>query len=165
MTETTAATPPENATLSRKWTIRRVVTVSSIALGGSIAAIFLIGLALAVFFNVDDTSRGIQIIRDIFIIVLSLEGILIIGGLAVFVLQIARLVGLLQSEVKPVLNNTQETIQSAKGTVDFVGKNVAGPAIRVSAFLAGAGVLVRELGGIRRAIQPTPSKENSHETK
>jgi hypothetical protein len=53
----------------------------------------------------------------------------------------------------PILKNTQETVKSAKGTVEFVGHNLTEPVIRLNGFLAGISILLRELLGIRRAIR------------
>jgi hypothetical protein len=148
-------TPPQPAaTKKTSWTMGRIVTVAAAALAGVIVLIFVIGLLLALFSDVEATAARIQIIRDIFMITIALEFILIIGAVAVLILQIARTTNLVQSEVKPVLKDAQEAVSSAKGTVDFVGKNVTEPIVKTGAFLAGAGVFVREVGGIRRAIRP-----------
>jgi hypothetical protein len=136
------------------WSIGRIVGVAAAVLGGIIVLLFVVGLLFALFSDVDATASRIQIIRDIFIIMMALEFILIIAALAILILQIARLVNLVQTEVRPVLENTQEAVSNAKGTVEFVGKNVTQPVVKTSAFLAGAGVFIREVGGLRRAIRP-----------
>jgi hypothetical protein len=133
--------------------LQRIIVIAAAGLGGVIVLLFVIGLLFALFSDVQATAPRIQIIRDVFIIIMSLEFILIIGALAVLILQVARIVNLLQSEVKPVLENAKETVNSAKGTVEFVGNNVSEPVVKTSAFLAGAGVFIREAGGIRRAIR------------
>lgn len=115
--------------------------------------IFVIGIVVALVTDAQQTAAKFQIIRDLFIIVLSLQGILIIAALAVLILQVARLVNLLQNEVMPILNNARETLNAAKGSVEFVGTNVTDPLIRAGGFLAGARVLFAELGGIRRAVR------------
>lgn len=155
MTDTSQRPSTDSTSAAGKggWTPKRIVTVSAGVLGGLIILLFLIGLALAVFTNVEATAPRIQIIRDIFIIIMALEFILIVFALAVLILQIARLINLLQNEIKPILQNTQETVSSARGTVDFVSSSVTRPIIRASSFLAGTGVLLRDLGGIRRAIR------------
>jgi hypothetical protein len=149
-TEQTAAIPAQKAS---QWTLQRIIVITAAGLGGVIVLLFVIGLLFALFSDVQATAPRIQIIRDVFIIIMSLEFILIIGALAILILQVARIVNLLQSEVKPVLDNAKETVNSAKGTVEFVGNNVSEPVVKTSAFLAGAGVFIREAGGIRRAIR------------
>jgi hypothetical protein len=160
---TAPPTQPE-ASKQSSWTLRRIVIVAAAALGGIIILIFVFGLLLALFSDVEATAARIQIIRDIFFIMIGLEFILIIGAVAILILQIARTTNLVQSEVKPVLKDAQEAVSSAKGTVDFVGKNVTEPIVKTGAFLAGAGVFMREVGGIRRAIRPTrKAKQIEHE--
>jgi uncharacterized protein YoxC len=87
------------------------------------------------------------------IIILALQGIVIVVALAVLILQVARLINLLQNEVIPILENTKDTLNTAKGTVEFVSSNVTEPLLRASAFTAGLRVLFSEVGGIRRAIR------------
>ena len=151
--ETLAPAPIQPAKKPTRWTIQRIITIAAGVLGGIIVLLFVIGLLFALFSDVQATAPRMQIIRDTLIIVISLEFMLIIGSLAIVVLQIARLVLLLQNEVKPVLDNTKDAVNSAKGTVEFVGNNVTEPVVRVGSFLAGANVFVREVGGIRRAIR------------
>lgn len=155
--EQTSATPaPVSAQGAKKpsrWTIQRIVVASAAVLGGIIILIFVIGLLFALFSDVQATAPRIQIIRDTLVTVITLEFLLIIGAVAIVILQVARLVLMLQTEVKPVLENTKDAVNSARGTVEFVGNNVTEPVVRVGSFLAGANVFVREIGGIRRAIR------------
>lgn len=106
----------------------------------------------------ENFAAVIQVIRDVFIIFLALQGIMIILALAVLIAQVARLINLLQSEVKPILENTQDTVNTAAGTVKFVGKNVTEPIVKVSGFLAGTSVVLSNLFGIRRAIRPAKER-------
>jgi len=156
------ASPAAAGRKTSSWTIQRIIIIVAAVLGGVMVLLFVIGLLFALFSDVQATAPRIQIVRDIFFIIISLEFILIIGALAILILQVARLVNLLQNEVKPLLENTQEAVNSAKGTVEFVGNNVTEPVVRVGSFLAGAGVFVREVGGIRRAIRRN-GKENEIE--
>lgn len=141
----------------------RYALIAAGGLIGLIVLVFLGGVGLAVFTDPQQTAPRIGLLRDVFIIILSLQFILIIIALAALILQIARLVGLLSTEVKPILKDTQETLETAKGTAQFVGKNVAGPLIKLKAFLAGFGVLLREMWGIRRAVRRTRKEGNNEE--
>ncbi len=136
-----------------RWTLQRIVMVASAVIIGVLLLIFVIGVLLALLTDAEQTAPKIQIVRDIFIIILTLQGILIVVALAVLILQIARIINLLQNEIMPVLKNAQDTIGSAKGTVEFVGKNVAEPVIYLSGFVAGTSVFFRELFGLRRALR------------
>jgi hypothetical protein len=93
-----------------------------------------------------------------------LEGVLIVLGLAVLVVQITRLVVMLQHGTRPVIENARETIEIAQGTARFVSKNVARPVIGLHAFLSAVATFFRELGGIRRAIRPSsPNRSGEDE--
>jgi len=149
----TAAPPP--AETKSKWTIQRIVFLSAGILGAVIAIIFGVGILLAFSGELEITALRIQYIRNIFMVVIGLEGILIIGSIAILIVQITRLINMLKRDVKPVLATAQETVNTAKGTVEFVGDNTVRPIIRTSAFLSGVGVIIRDVGGIRRAIRRT----------
>lgn len=128
------------------------------AFAGLILLIFLFGIGLAVLADPGPTAERVSLLRDIFIIVMALEIIVIIVALAALIVQFARLLNLLQNEVKPILDNAQEASDTAKGTAQFIGANVTGPLVRLQSFLAGFVVFLRELGGIRRAIRPSKKR-------
>lgn len=142
--------------------VQRIVMIASAVLIGLIVLLFGIALVLTLVTEGDFASI-IRVIRDLVIIFLGLEGILIIMSLAILALQVARLVNLLQSEVKPILDNAQETVKTAQGTVEFMGNNLLEPVIRGKGFLAGATVLVTNMFGIRRAIRYAESAEEQRE--
>jgi hypothetical protein len=81
-------------------------------------------------------------VRDVAIIVLAIESI-VIGGLLVFlVIQIQRLVKMLREEIKPILDSTNETVSTVRGTTTFVSRHVVSPLVEVVSFLSG----VRRVG-------------------
>ncbi len=129
-----------------------MVIIGSAALIGLMILLFAIALVLTLVTG-GDFAATIRVIRDLVIIFLSLEGILIILSIAILTLQVARLVNLLQTEVKPILENTQETVKTAQSTVEFMSENLTEPVIRASGFLSGANVMISNLFGIRRAVQ------------
>lgn len=136
-----------------RWTAGRVAKYIAAGVILLVFAIFLLGLLLALVTDAETTAARVQIVRDVFIIILAFQGILIVVALVVLILQVARLVNLVQSEMMPILRSTQETVDVARGTVEFVGSNLTEPIIRAGGFLAGTRVLLREVGGIRRAIR------------
>jgi hypothetical protein len=160
MTDTPAISPPPAQNKS-KFDVRRIIILGSAALIGLLVLLFVIALVLTLVTG-GDFAATIRVIRDLVIIFLSLEGILIILSLAILALQVARLVNLLQTEVKPILENTQETVKTAQSTVEFMSDNLTEPVIRASGFLSGASVMLSSLFGIRRAIG---SADNQREVK
>ena len=149
----TSTTTEVNPTPDDGFDVMRVVYIA----GGVLIGLFVLVLVRGIVGpvpNVGGFGPAIEIIRDIVLIFLALEGVLIVLALAVLIAQVARLVNLLQNEVKPVLENTQQTVKHARGTVEFVGKNLSEPVIKTNAFFAGMGVLVREVFRLRAAIRP-----------
>src|SRR4030067_1355088 len=71
-------------------------------------------------------------IRDVFIIVVALESLVIGVALIVLIVQVASLINLLQNEVRPILNATSETVNTLRGTVEFLGEEVIEPVMKLS---------------------------------
>lgn len=88
--------------------------------------------------------------RDIAIIVLAVESIVIGVLLAVLVIQVIRLVKLLREEVLPILNSTQETVSTVRGTATFMSDHLVQPVVKVSSYAAGARQAINVLLGRRR---------------
>jgi len=115
-----------------------------------IAVLFLAAMVTGVIFltrsDADTTSR----VRDIFIIVLALESLLIGAALIILVIQLAVLTNLIQNEVKPILASTKETVSTLKGTSQFISRRAVAPVISISSFLAGFRKLFEIIGFIRK---------------
>lgn len=75
-------------------------------------------------------------IRDITIIFLAVEGLLIGLASVVLVIQLAKLVNLIQNEVKPLLESANETIRTVRGTATFLSDSLVEPVMKMSGLLA-----------------------------
>ncbi|NOY98630.1 MAG: hypothetical protein GXP40_05430 [Chloroflexi bacterium] len=134
-------TVPEEKTSGSQRTILIVVVLLAILfLAGIIAAI------VALLQPGTPTER----IRDIFIIFMALESLVIGAALIVLIVQIASLINLLQNEVKPILDATNETVNTLRGTTTFLSENVIEPVIKLNASLAGLQRVLELLGMKRR---------------
>ena len=152
------APPTTGDTESRSsFDLKRIIMIASAVLIGLLVVLLALAVILTLATN-GDFAETIRIVRDLVIIFLALEGILIIMSLAVLALQVARLVNLLQNEVKPILVNTQETVKTAQSTVEFMSENLTQPVIRASGFLSGTSILVSNLFGIRKAVRRTEER-------
>lgn len=76
-------------------------------------------------------------IRDVFIIVMAVESLFVGLVLVILMIQIARLINLLQNEVQPILDSTNETISNLRGTTEFLSANLTEPIIKLNEYLAG----------------------------
>lgn len=100
------------------------------------AAILVAGIVLAVIFLAKSPAAAANV-RDIFIIFLALESLLIGAALVVLIIQLASLINLLQNEVKPILRSTSETVNTLRGTTAFLSENLVEPVIKLNSTLAG----------------------------
>ena len=79
----------------------------------------------------------IATIRDVSIILLALESIVVLILLSILIVQVRNLVVVLNEEIKPMLQATQETADTVRNTTNFVSNRVARPAINALSFGAG----------------------------
>lgn len=104
---------------------KRIVLIAGIGL------VILVILVAGIFFlsttSIDTTSR----IRDIFIILMALKSLVIGLALIILVVQLATLINLLQNEIKPILNSTNETVNTLRGTASFLSDNLVEPVIKL----------------------------------
>ena len=80
-----------------------------------------------------DTAR----VRDIFIIFMALEFLLIGCVMIILIIQVARLTLLLQNEITPILESTNETANTLRGTTTFLSEHLVGPVLKLNEYLAG----------------------------
>jgi len=76
-------------------------------------------------------------IRDIAIIIIALQSIVIGVLLGVLIWQVWRLIKMVQNEIKPILTDAQETVHTVRGTTAFVSETVVEPVVRTSSTLVG----------------------------
>ena len=89
-------------------------------------------------------------VRDVAIILLALESLVIGVLFAILLLQIRNIIRLLRDEVMPILRSTQDTTNTVKGTTTFVSEQFVTPLIRASSFATGTMEAVRNLVSIGR---------------
>jgi predicted PurR-regulated permease PerM len=109
---------------------RRVIIIAIVS--GLVILAFLI---LAVIFLLQDGERT-TVIRDIFIILMALEFMIVGWVLVVLVIQLARLINLLQNELRPILNSTNEAANTLRGTAQFISDNLAEPVVKLNSYMA-----------------------------
>jgi hypothetical protein len=68
---------------------------------------------------------------------MALESIVIGVALVVLVVQIATMINLIQTEIKPILKSTSETVDTLKGTTQFLSNNLVDPVIKLNGYMAG----------------------------
>ena len=86
-------------------------------------------------------------VRDVFIILLALESLIVVGLLIWLILELRGLTNLLKNEIKPILTSAQETVSTVRGTTNFVSNNMVAPIIKAQSYMAGFRAIVDTLTG------------------
>jgi hypothetical protein len=104
-----------------------------------IAVLILLGFAAMIAAGVIDE------VRDILIILLATES-LVIGGVTLFLLyQMIMLVTLLREDLIPLIQSAQETVNSARGTTVYVSRKIIVPSAKAATTVARLQAMVRVL--------------------
>lgn len=114
----------------------------------AIILLLIAGLVFAVIGLLQDSATTAKI-RDIFIIFMAFESLIIGAALVILVIQVASLVNLIQNEVRPILKSTSETIDTLRGTTAFLSENMVEPVIKLNSYMAGFKKLT-DLMGIKK---------------
>jgi len=102
-----------------------------------IAALLIIGLIITGLVLLLQPGTDTARVRDIFIIFMALEFLLIGIVMVVLIIQLARLTLLLQNEIKPILDSTNETANTLRGTTTFLSEHLVEPVLKMNQYLAG----------------------------
>jgi len=103
-----------------------------------IAAIVIISLIVVatIFLVRPENSAMTEQLRDVFIIFMALSSLVLGIALVVLIIQLAVLINLLQNEIRPILDSTTETVNTLKGTTQFISNNLTEPVIKLNQYLA-----------------------------
>jgi predicted tellurium resistance membrane protein TerC len=119
---------------------KRVVFIGILLVG-----LLVILIAFSLFYLLQPTTDTARI-RDIFIIFLAIESLLIGLTLVVLMIQLAKLLNLLQNEIRPIVESTNETVSNLRGTTTFLSDNLVEPVIKANEFTAGFRQLIAVIG-------------------
>jgi hypothetical protein len=143
--ETIHTPSPEEFAAKREQEIQMKRTMIGVTIG---AILILALLGVAIYFLLQPEAPTDKI-RDVFIIVVALESLVVGVALIVLVVQLASLINLLQNEVRPILKATTDTVNNLRGTAEFLGENVVEPVIKLNGYLAGLYRML-ELMGVKK---------------
>jgi uncharacterized membrane protein YqhA len=105
-----------------------------------IAVVIVLGLFITGFvFLINPALTSYETVarlRDISIILMAIESIIISIALVILIIQIARLTNLIENEVKPILDSTNETVSNLRGTTKFLSDNLVEPVIKLNEITA-----------------------------
>ncbi len=99
--------------------------------------LLLFGFVILAIWLAQTQATTIAAVRDILIIVLALESCLFGIVIMLLLVMMIRLVNMLEFEIKPILEKTNETVNTLRGTTTFLSQNLVQPTIRTRAHMAG----------------------------
>lgn len=140
--ETAPDRQPEEALTTQEADSRSKRIMTFVIIG---IVVLLVLLALSIYFLLQPGTPTDRI-RDVFIIVVALESLVIGVALIILIIQLASLINLLQNEVRPILDATSETVNNLRGTAEFLGENMVEPVIKLNGYLAGMSRVIELLG-------------------
>lgn len=108
---------------------RRTMTIVGVA-----AAVVVILIILGFVWMLSAGVTGT--VRDVVIILLAVESLLLVGLTLYLVVQMTLLVRMMRNELMPLIKSAQETVNSARGTTRFVGQKIVRPTAEASANVA-----------------------------
>jgi uncharacterized integral membrane protein len=115
---------------------------------GVVAALALAALLIwGVIYLASNHATTVEGVRDILIIVLALESCIFGIVLIMLLIMVVRLVNMLEFEIKPILQKTNETVSTLRGTTTFVSKNVVKPVTKANSYVAATRRALRVLFG------------------
>lgn len=132
---------PEPAELKQQ---RRIIL--GLVVGVLVLLALFIGGTYVLLLPGIDTAR----VRDLFIIYMGFQSLVIGLVLIILMIQLARLINLLQNEIKPILDSTNDTVNHLRGTTLFLSEHMVGPVIKLNEYLAGISEALGVFGLLRR---------------
>lgn len=143
-TNTSAPQIPESQVVPSRFVFIGVVVLLAV---GLLSVVVVVWLAVTY-------PAQIEAMRDVFIIALALESCVFGITLMLMLVMLIRLVNTVEFEIRPVLEQTNETIGTVQGTTRFVSKNVVQPVVRTTSIIAGVRQGVKTLFGDPRNNLP-----------
>lgn len=110
-----------------------------------IIGIIIIALVVVatIFLIKPENNAMTEQLRDVFIIFMALTSLVLGIALVILIIQLSVLINLLQNEIRPILDSTTETVNTLKGTTQFISNNITEPVIKLNQYLAMLKKLIR----------------------
>lgn len=140
--------PPPSGSAGGNATSGQQSKTPIILIGVGILILILIIVAAVLLLRSDNQTTGR--VRDVFIIFMALESLVIGAALVILIVQLATLINLLQNEIRPIIKSTNETVNTLRGTATFISDNLTEPIIKLNAYLAG----IKQFFDLMRPARP-----------
>ncbi len=126
--------PNPEEKLAEKAALRKQRWILAGVIAGLVILLALVGWAIFALSQHPETAANV---RDIFIIAMAFISLVVGVALVILMIQLATLINLLQNEIRPILQSTSETVNTLRGTTEFLSENLVEPVIKLNSYLAG----------------------------
>lgn len=147
---TTPSTPPQLPAPNQSVTEIEARRRRNIIIIVSVAAVLFLGLLIFSIWYLLQPTTETERIRDVFLIFMALESLVIGVAMVVLAVQLATLINLLNNEVRPMLESTNETLNTLRGTTVFLSENLVEPVIKLNEYLASLRRVLELMGMLRK---------------
>lgn len=141
----TAASQQPNDPIIPSW------ASTALIIGGIVIVVAALG---GIFWFALTFPDQIEAVRDVFIMAFALMACATIIVLVLLLVAVIRLINMLEFEIKPILEKTNQTVTTLQATTTFVSNNIVQPAITVNGYMAGVRKGLRTLFGNPRNNLP-----------
>lgn len=93
---------------------------------------------------------GVALIRDVAIILLAIESLVIGVLLILLIIQMRGLAKMLQEEVRPILESARDTATTVRGTTVFINDTLIRPLIKAVGYASAANRVIKVLARGKR---------------
>ncbi|RMG99182.1 MAG: hypothetical protein D6706_05880 [Chloroflexi bacterium] len=121
----------------RQHSNKKLISRVYIIIGIILALLLAIGFIWSTIWLARTQAPTIEAVRDILIIALALESCVFGLVLMILLVMVIRLVNIVEFEIKPILEKTNETIGMVRGTTVFMSQNVVKPVTKATSIMAG----------------------------
>lgn len=135
MNESNILDPEQASSISTDSERMSARSVALIILGIVLILGLIAGVVFAIMAMVNH-PESTENIRDIVIVFMAVEFLFIGLVLILLVIQLARLTALIRHEVRPILESTNKTMGTIRGTTTFISNNLVSPVIKANSALA-----------------------------
>jgi hypothetical protein len=138
--------PPGLTPLQKEQIRRQRMIIITLIIIGVILVVAIIASLVYLTQPGTDTAR----IRDIMIIFMAFEMMILGVAMVILMIQLATLINLLQNDIKPILDATNETANTLRGTALFLSNNLSEPVIKLNEYASGLYRFMEIIGLARR---------------
>ena len=116
---------------------REFISRLYVAIGIIVALVLAVLFILGIIWVANNYAATVEALRDVMIIALALVSCIFGITLMLLFVMVVRLLNMLEFEIKPILEKTNETLGTVQGTTSFVSQNVVQPVTKASSYVAG----------------------------